>query len=299
MSNQSMYSKAFWNAMRGKEEGYSEIRNMSDSTGSYPAPYEFLNSYKPALEKENVFRRIGTVVKTTSTEEKIQAATSTGTAEWVSEGTAIPESSDTLNQFNIKSYKLASLTRLKQTFVMDNQFDIEGYLKNQFARRFGRAEENACLNGDGNESPAGILHQTEGAEIGLTTAEVTCDEVIKLYFSLDKEYRKNAVWLVNDETALHLRTLKDGNGNYLWNHTDDTILGKPVEYASHMPNMESGQVPIAFGDFSFLWLIERQPLSVKVLKEKYSLEGQMGYAAYERLDVKLIVKEAVKLMKMA
>ena len=42
------------------------------------------------------------------------------------------------------------------------------------------------------------------------------------------------------------------------------------------------------------------PLSpLKVLKEKYIPQGQIGYAAYERLDVKLIVKEAVKLMKMA
>ncbi len=183
--------------------------------------------------------------------------------------------------------------------ILNNQFDIEGYLKNQFVRRFGRAEENACLNGDGNESPAGILHSVEGAEIGLTTSEVTYDEVVKLYFSLDKAYRKNAMWLVNDERALHLRTLKDRNGNYLWNHTDNTILGRPVEYTSHMPNIESGQVPMAFGDLSFLWMVERQPLSVKVLKEKYIPQGQIGYAAYERLDVKLIVKEAVKLMKMA
>jgi HK97 family phage major capsid protein len=302
MSNQSMYNKAFWNTMRTQQEIYSELSNMKDSTGSYPAPYEFMNSYTPALEKENVFRRIGTVVRTTSPEGKIHAATSTGKAEWVGEAVAIPESSDTINQFIVNSYKLASLTRLKHTFVTDHKFDIEKYLKNEFARRFGREEENALINGDGVVSPAGILHSTDGAEVGITTTAtdaITYDEVIKLYFSLDTHFRKNAVWIVNDETALYLRTLKDSNGNYLWNHSDNTILGKPVEYSSYMPGIESSMKPIVFGDFSYLWLVERQPLSVKVLKEKYILEGQIGYAAYERLDAKLIVPEAVKVLQLA
>jgi hypothetical protein len=65
-----MYNKAFWNTMRTQQEIYSEMSNMKDSTGSYPAPYEFMHTYTPALEKENVFRRIGTVVKTTSPEER-------------------------------------------------------------------------------------------------------------------------------------------------------------------------------------------------------------------------------------
>ncbi|QGG47402.1 phage major capsid protein [Heliorestis convoluta] len=301
MANQSMYNKAFWNTMRIQHEVYPEMSNMADSTGSYPAPYEFLSSYTPALEKENLFRRIGTVIKTTSPEGKIHAATSTGKAEWVGEAVAIPESSDTISQFTVDSHKLASLAKLKHTFVTDNKFDIEKYLKNEFARRFGREEENALINGDGNDAPVGILHPTAGAEVGITTATdaITYDEIIKLYFSLDKHYRKNAVWVVNDETALYLRTLKDASGNYIWNHTDNTILGKPVEYSPYMPEIESGKKPIAFGDFSYLWLIERQPLSIKVLKEKYILEGQIGYAAYERLDAKLIVPEAVKLLQVA
>ena len=48
--------------------------------------------------------------------------------------------------------------------------------------------------------------------------------MIALYFSVEKEYRKNDIWMMNDCTALMLRTLKDADGNYLWNHTDDTML---------------------------------------------------------------------------
>jgi HK97 family phage major capsid protein len=56
---------------------------------------------------------------------------------------------------------------------------------------------------------------------------------------------------MNDETALHLRTLKHSIGIYLWSSSDNTLLGNPVEYSPYMPNIESGTSPIAFRDFSF------------------------------------------------
>jgi HK97 family phage major capsid protein len=53
---------------------------------------------------------------------------------------------------------------------------------------------------------------------------------------------------------------------------------------------------VAFGDLSYFWILERQPLSVKVLTELYSRENLTGYAAYERIDGKLIRPEAVQLL---
>jgi len=66
-----------------------------------------------------------------------------------------------------------------------------------------------------------------------------------------------------------------------------------------MPNMTSGNKAIAFGDFSYYWIIQRQPLTVNILKEKYILNGEIGFTGYERLDGKLILPEAVKLLKIA
>ncbi len=68
---------------------------------------------------------------------------------------------------------------------------------------------------------------------------------------------------MNDETALTLRLLKDENGNYLWNHTNDTILGKPVIISNDMPSAGNGKMPVVFGDFSYYWIIERSPISVQ------------------------------------
>ncbi|MFZ2540093.1 MAG: phage major capsid protein [Oscillospiraceae bacterium] len=297
MATSTTYNRAFWNAMRGKKENYLSMGEGYDDAGAYTAPDEFRVNFTAALAKENLFRRLATVVNLSSAEGTIQAVSSTGTADWVTAGNSIPESTDTFTQFSVKSYKLSSLARLNNSFIGDMSFDLEKYLTGDFSKRFGRAEENALISGNGTTKPTGILT----ANTAVTTANsstISFDEVISLYFSLEAEYRKNAVFLMHDNTAMLLRTLKDTRGSYLWNDSDNTIFGKPVVTSPYMPTVATGAKSIAFGDLSYYWLIERQPLTIKCLSELYALQEQIGFSAYERLDGKLIQLDAVKILKM-
>lgn len=181
-------------------------------------------------------------------------------------------------------------------FIEDMHFNVEKYLTNEFARRFGSAEEQVFINGTGINEPSGLLMTAEtGCSID-TAESLYYDDIIALYFSTKPDFRKNGVWLMNDNTALTLRTLKDKNGNYLWRQSDDTILSSPIVISPYMPDIAAGSIPVAFGDLSYFWILERQPLSVKILTELYSRENLTGYAAYERIDGKLIRPEAVQLL---
>ena len=102
---------------------------------------------------------------------------------------------------------------------------------------------------------------------------------------------------MNDETALTLRTLKDAGGSYLWNHNSDTIFGKPVHTSEFMPSAAPGSLPVAFGDFSHYWIVNRLPLSVRTLTERFTLQHQTGYLAYEFLDGRITRPEAVKTLQ--
>ena len=104
---------------------------------------------------------------------------------------------------------------------------------------------------------------------------------------------------MNDSVALELRTLKDSAGNYLWNSANDTILGKPVIISDSMPDAEKGLKPVAFGDFSFYWVIRRKSVSMKMLKEAFVTRDQLGYLAVEYLDGKLVRREAIKVLQIA
>lgn len=295
------YEHNFWNMMRGKKADLPVLSAKSVGNGAYLTPEDFKSKFDQALTKDNVFRRLGTVVNTTSPDATIFATTSTGTAAWIAEGASIPESSDAILPFKVYSYKLGSLTRLNTTFVNDNAFDLEKYLVTAFARRFGRAEEAAFLNGTGTNQPTGLLSNS-GAEVGVTAASATAiayDELTKLYFSLKAEHRTSAVFLMHDDTAMALRTLKDNVGNPIWNAEKDTLFGKPVVTSLAMPATAAGKKAIAFGDLSYYWVIERQPLVVNRVSELYSELGQIGFFAFERLDGKLVLPEAVKVLQMA
>ena len=111
---------------------------------------------------------------------------------------------------------------------------------------------------------------------------------------MEPDYRANAIWMMNSDTALKLRTMKDDDGNYLWNATSDTIIGKPVIISEYMPSEEAGSMPIVFGDFKYYWIVRRRPFSVTVLKELFIAHEQIGYLAYEYLDGKLVRRKAVQ-----
>lgn len=298
MKTSTNYNHSFWNAMRGQNNYYQDMMENFDQAGSFVTPIEFREKLNKTLCKDNLFRKYATTISLTASEGTIHSVLSTASADWVEENTPIPENADTFTELKIKSNKLASITKVKTSFVKDINFDLEKFLLNDFSRRFGKAEENAFINGDGIKSPTGILN----ADASVTTENssgIIYDEVVALYFSLKAEHRKNAVFIMHDDIAMYLRTLKDSSGNYLWNSSNDTIFGKPVLTSPHMPVISAGGKCIAFGDLSYYWIIERQPLSIKCLSELYAAFNQIGFSAYERLDGKLVLPEAIRFLQIA
>lgn len=298
----SEYHKNFWNAMRGQKVFEQRIeKGRQSSTNAYVLPRDNDIAYMEAVKKENIFRQICTCMNSYDGASTIWISDNEDIAEWFPEfGTVdIKDTLDKFNRLSVGSHGLGIITRLEADFISDMDFDIQSYLVKDFSKRFGRAEEKAFINGTGAGMATGILHDTDGAEVGVTAASVTFDDVIKLYFSIDKDYRKNGVWFMNDETAKQLRFLKDSDGNYIWDHSNNTILDKPVYISNYMPSSEDGAKPIAFGDFSYYWIVNRFPLTVRTLKEKFTLQNQVGYLAHEFLDAILIRKDAIKVLQIA
>ena len=211
---QPEYDIQFWNAMRNKEAREDILAKGRDiSTGTYSMPTVAAGKVMNEIEKESDFRKIATVIRAYKNGYRIFAKDCKDKAEFVAEGAAIPvyESAGDFNEKTIESYKLASIVTLDEDFVNDAGFDIEKYLTQKLGKSFGKAEDNAFINGTGADEPTDILHDTDGAETALAVETLTYDDVISLYFSVDKEYRRKGIWLMNDKTALALRKLKDND----------------------------------------------------------------------------------------
>ena len=258
------------------------------------------------IEEENIFRKLAHIVKTESGERKIPVVAAKGSANWIDEEGPYVESDDEFGQVSIGAYKLGTTIKVSEELINDSVFDLEGYISKEFARRIGNREEDSFFNGDGSGKPLGILAAKGGAELGVTAASataITADELIDLFYSLNAPYRKNAVWVLNDATIKAIRKLKDNNGNYLWQESltagaPGTILGRPVFTSSYMPTIAAGKKVIAFGDFNYYWIADRQGRSFKRLNELYAATGQVGFIANQRVDGKLILPEAIKVLAM-
>ena len=302
------YKGSFWNAMRVKAPMPSVLNALqegTDSEGGYLVPDEFERTLVEALEEENVFRTLAHVIKTSSGDRKIPVVASKGTASWVDEEGAYTESDDAFSQVSIGAYKLGTMIKVSEELLADSVFDLEAYISKEFARRIGAREEESFFNGDGKGKPLGILAAAGGAEVGVTAASataITADEVIDLFYSLKAPYRKNAVWLLNDATVKQIRKLKDSTGQYLWQPslvagTPDTILGRPVKTSAFMPTAAAGAKTIAFGDFKYYWIADRQGRTFKKLSELYAANGQVGFMGTQRVDGKLILPETIKVLQ--
>lgn len=302
------YKQSFWNAMRNKSS--FEIQNAlqvgTDGEGGYLVPDEFEATLVQALEEENIFRQLAKVITTSSGDRKIPVVATKGTASWVDEEGQIPESDDSFGQVAIGAYKLGTMIKVSEELLNDSVFNLEQYIAREFARRIGSKEEEAFFIGDGTGKPTGIFNAAGGANVGLTAASstaITVDEVLDLFYALKSPYRKNATFLMNDATIKAIRKLKDNNGQYLWQPsitagTPDTILNRPIKTSAYVPTLVAGAKAIAFGDFSYYWVADRQGRAFKRLNELYAATGQVGFMATQRVDGKLILPEAIQVLQM-
>lgn len=302
------YKQAFWQAMRSKYnfDVQNALQVGTQSEGGYLVPDTFEQTLIQALTEENIFRQLANVITTSSGDKKIPVVSAKGTASWVEEEGVIPESDDSFGQVSIGVYKLATVIKISEELLNDSVFNLEQYIAREFARRIGAKEEEAFFIGDGVGKPTGILHAASGAGVGVTTANgaaITMDEVMDLFYSLKSPYRRNAIFVTNDSTVKALRKLKDGNGQYLWQPSvtagePDTLFNRPVRTSTYVPSIALGARVLAFGDFSYYWVADRQGRSFQRLNELYAVTGQVGFKATQRVDGKLILPEAMKILQM-
>mgnify|MGYP000919479762 FL=1 len=304
------YNDAFWKLMRDADRRGYEVRNALQvgelSEGGYTVPDEFEHTLVQALEEENIMRGLVHVITTSSGDRKIPLVTNKGAAAWVEEEATIPESDDGFGQITLSAHKVGSMIRISEELLRDSAFDLAAYITGEFARRVGAAEEAAILAGDGSHKPTGLLHDTLGAETGVTAAAaaaITADELIDLQHSLKSGYRRRAAFIMNDATVKLIRKLKDGNGQFLWQPgllygQPDTLLNQRVLTSNYMPLPAAGNKAILYGDYGYYWLADREGRTMQRLNELYAAADQVGFKITQRVDGRLILPEAVKCLKM-
>ena len=293
------YRNAMLTAMRSNFRQVSDVLQEGvDSDGGYLVPEEYDKRLIDVLEEENIMRGLATKI-TTSGQHKINIAATKPAAAWIEEGGALTFGDATFDQIYLDAYKLHVAIKVTEELLYDNAFGLENYIITQFGKALANAEEDAFLNGDGTGKPTGIFAATGGGQIeGTLTAAIKSDDLLDLVYGLKRPYRKNASFIMNDATLASLRKLKDNNGAYIWQPSykegePDRVLGYAVHTSAFAP-----KDAIAFGDYSYYNIGDRGTRSFAELRELFAGNGMIGYVAKERVDGKLVLPEAVKILKL-
>jgi HK97 family phage major capsid protein len=280
------------------------LQEGTDSEGGYLTETVLERRLVQTLQDQNIMRQLALVINTTS-DRNISVESTVGSATWTAEEAAYTESDSAFSQISLGAYKIATIMKVSEELMQDSIFDMDSYVGTNFGRRIAEAEEAAFVAGNGSSKPTGA---TAGASAGVTAASataITSNEILDLLYSLKRQYRRGASFLMNDSTIKAVRQLKDSNGQYMWQPAlsagdPDTIGGRPVYASYDMPAATTGLVSVLFGDFKMGYMIaDRGTTSFQRLNELYSANGQVGFRAYRRVDGKVVLDEAIKKLTMA
>ena len=294
------YSEAFWDTMRtGMPQNV--LKEGSDGAGGFLVPDTYEDKLVERLTEKNVLRSISRNIQTTR-KLKIHIVLKGGKATWIPEGGAYSLSDPEYGQIVIDAHKLAHMVTVCDEMLEDAEFDLEDYITQISVEALAEAEENAFFTGDGKGKPVGLIHQAEVGVVSEQIGSISMDDMLDLVYSVKAPYRENGTWVVSESAYFTLRKIRTHNGRPVWvpslaEGEPETLFGYPILVSKHLDAVAPGSKSVLFGDFGYFWIGNRGKRVIKRLTERYADHGQVAYITSERVDAKLVLPEAIKVLE--
>lgn len=300
-------------ASRLTEPEHRALQQDLAVSGGYLIPPEFRDEIIKALDNEVFVRQRATVMSNVKSSLGVPALDADpADATWTAEiGSVTEDSAMTFGSRELNPRQLSQLLRVSEKLLMGAP-NVEGLVRERLTYKFGTVQENTFLNGSGADEPLGLF--TAGTNVGITTSrdvstsntttEIRFDNLIKNKYNLKTGYRRDAVWIFHRDAVSQIRTLKDGNGQYIWQQgvvtgAPDTILGIPVMESEYAPNtFTTGQYVGVIGDLRFYWIADGEQFILKRLNELYAGNSQVGFVGRLYTDGMPVLEEAFSRVKL-
>jgi HK97 family phage major capsid protein len=305
---------AFFKFIRQGKSGLSpEERKalVEDGTGQIIVPEELDQEIYRELPKIVVLRELASVrpIKTDRIRRRSMTEVTVGwgkletsTTKKLSDYESTP---DLTEEFQYVE-DIYGLVKIGEDELEDTDVNLQAFLADSFERAFAEAEARAFLRGEGhaNNEPEGIL-TTAGIQ-RIDTAGVgaiTIDDLIRLLYAAPTQYRRNGTFLMSSELEMMARTLKNNNGDYIWQPsvqagTPNLLLGRPVYTQDDFDAFAAGKDVAVFGDFKAGYrILDRSVGSITRINELYIEDGLIGFKYKRRVGGGVIRKNALKVLR--
>lgn len=313
----SEYKRAFEGYLRkGLDAGLERLQTKalsvgSDPDGGYLVTPSMTQKIIQAVFETSPMRELASVETISTDSLDIIDDHNDVSSGWTSETASISETNTAqIAKRNIPTFALYAQPKATQKLIDDAAIDIEAWLAEKIADNFSRKENTAFISGDGVSQPRGILSYTAGTTWGTieqvasgTSATITPDGLIKIYYALKDTYSKNATFLMNRTSVQAVRLLKEATTNqYLWQPgltlgQPDTLMGVPVAMATDMPVAAANSLSVAVGDFKSAYqIVDRQ--GIQVLRDPFTEKPYVKFYTTKRVGGDVINFDAIKLLKL-
>lgn len=296
--------------VKKEQRAVGEGTNVSyDSAKNHIVPTTFINQVEKAIrEYGGLLNEIRTITTSTGNSMQIPQFDASGMrGRRRSKGSNAGDADAPLiDSLELKAHDYTSgVIKIDNELLEDAAFDVAGAIAEALPEAILEIYEDECTNGDGNEMPYGVVTAAPSTlEVGPDA--FTVDDLIKLEHSVKRKYRKDAKYMMNDNTLAFIRTLKNANGDYIVQKSaregfDYEILGKPVVINDAMPDMGAGNKSVLFGNYKKYISRRVNGYSVKRITDSLIAENQTGFVMFMRLDGKpnLMKESAIKAIQHA
>lgn len=294
-----------------------QIRNAMSTTttteGGFTVPSEVASMVIDKLKAFGGMREVATVISTASG-VAMNWPTSDGTADVgaiVGQNTVVNSADITFGTIGLNPfYYTSNQIALPLELIQDSAIDVVSYVVQRLATRIARIQNTHFTVGAGTTLPDGVMVKAGIGKTGTTgqTLTVTYADLVDLKHSVNRAYRANSRYMMNDLSVAVVSKLVDTTGRPIWTPGDaesivngkpDTLCGYPVAINDDVAVMAANALSIGFGDFSAYNI--RDVAGTTVLRRfddsAFALKNQVGFAAWTRSGGNLLDTAAVKTYK--
>jgi HK97 family phage major capsid protein len=303
-----MEVKAFKNLVRSGEVETEKkyLRTDVNEDGGFLVPDILVNEVIKNITEISNLRSVARVRAMGNKTESIPTRTTIVSVGMVGEGQedALSNSKYGLEKLVAKTAQVTIQATLQE--LQDSSIDITTNINEDVAEALAQLEGAQFVNGSGaGNNCEGFMTNASVTSINTGSASaLTFDSLIALTGELKTGY--NPLYAFNRKTLANIRTLKDGNGHYIWQAGNlgagipNAINGYNYIELPDMPDIAANAFPVIFADFRRGYIIGDR-LGMTMLRDPYSKkrEGKVEFTFTKRFAGGVVLAEAFKKLKVS
>lgn len=216
----------------GDHAALKAMGEATDPTGGYLVPEEFRAEVILKQQVLPVLRNVARVWPMGRDRVNIPAESARISVAWEGENVAWTASDATMANIALAVNRLDGFTSVSRELLADSAVSVMDMLSQMYAEALGLEEDKQFVVGNGVGKPLGIESTVGIGTVAQAGGSLAYSDFVELYYTLGRQYRQGAIWLMRDANVKKAAKLLDSNGRPIFENLNTPPSGVPGGGAS-------------------------------------------------------------------